>query len=148
MKTNKIVIDLLKQIYKNKDVMRIMYGFEGDYIYLSPDGYVGYKIPNKDFFIDMKKAVPDRVPIENIVKKYLNDKNHEDAFLTNDIKKVDKVKCTAIKISNDKTCVWVNEKFLKEFDKDCTFKILSPKSPIFIYENEEMAGFVMPIKID
>ena len=70
---------------------------------------------------------------------------------SNEIRKVNtgfsKKEISVVKITNDNTYAWINETYLKEFEVDCTFKISSPKSPVFVYEEDELVGLILPVHV-
>ena len=44
--------------------------------------------------------------------------------------------------------IYVDEKLLKNFDlPNCTFKGIGATAGLFVYENEIMVGFVLPIRL-
>lgn len=104
-----------------------------------------YRIPKNLWLIDFDKALPDKCPLDN-PKKFMTDNNTEIARMTNERRVIEKD--TVIKFVSDKSYAWINEKLLKVFDLDnSSFKLSSPKSPVFIYENEKIVGLVLPVFI-
>ena len=149
MKVTKILTDLLKQVEKG-DLSRVFYGADKEYTFYSPDGHRGYKIPSNRFLVDLEKALPNRAPVADF-KKFLRDEDSYPAYKTNEIRKINnpygKKTIDVVKISNGDKYAWINEVYLKEFDVDCTFKISSPKSPVFIYEDDELVGLILPVHV-
>lgn len=138
----KIMTDFLKQVSKD-DTARVLFGIDEEFTYLSPDGYRCFVIPNDKFLIDLSKAVPYKLPIENIKEKFFNDQNSREAVKTIKLTRVGN--SNVIAIANDEVTTWVREDYLKEFAKDCTFKISSPKSPVFVYEKNILVGMILPV---
>lgn len=145
MKLNKIMTNVLKISADEKKSKVFIYGIDKGYVYFSPDGLRMYKIAEKDFLIDLGKAFPHKTPI-NDPKKMMNDSDAEPAVKTNEVKLYEKF--TVIKIKSEKSQAWVNVDYLKDFDTDCTFKIMDEKSPVFVYEYEELVGLILPVKIE
>lgn len=146
MKITKILTDILKRIEKgNTDKM--IFGSEYGCTYFSPDGYKCYVISDEKFLIDLAK-ISNREPITDFRKKFFSlIDGSKDAYKTGEIvQDIDgKTKINRIRICNENTFVWINENHLKEFNDDCTFKISSPKNPVYVFENETLVGLVLPI---
>ena len=142
MKITKIMTDLLKAVEKKKTI-NYLYGMDDEYIYLFVGGHKIFKIHKELFLIDLSKALPDKSPLEN-PSKFFKDYNFDEAWKTDELKILDN-KITAIKLVSENSHVWINEKFLKDYDSNCTFKISNIKSPVFVYENEIIVGLILPI---
>lgn len=145
MKVTKIMTDLLKLVEKKK-TMTCNYGMDDNYIYFTPDGYRIFKICKPLFLIDLKKALPDKIPLVNPGYFFKAD-NLEDGKKTGEMRIIDDLKGTVTKIESEHSHAWVNEKYLKEFDTDCSFKIGTPKQPVLIYEHDEVVGVICPVNV-
>lgn len=143
MRITKIMTDLLKAVDKKK-VQTYNYGADDDYIYILPDGYRGYRIPKELFLIDLEKALPNKTPLYD-PSKIFDDSNTESAVKTNEIRAIDKGH--VVKIKGETTHVWLNVEYLKEFETNCTFKVIKPTSPVYVYEYEELVGVVLPVRM-
>lgn len=143
MKVTKIMTDLLKLVEKKK-TMNCNYGMDENYIYFNPDRYRMFKIYKPLFLIDLKKALPDKIPFTDPSNFFKAD-NLEEGYKTNEMRVVDSLKGTIVKIKSEHSHAWVNEKYLKEFEADCSFKIGKPNQPIFIYEHDEFVGMVCSV---
>ena len=65
----------------------------------------------------------------------------------NDIKKLDN-KITVRAFTNGKENIYLDERLIKNFDlKNSTFKGKGARSVVYIYENEVMVGFLLPINV-
>lgn len=144
MKINKLMADILKIVGNAKKSLAFNYGTDSEYVYFTPDGYRVYKIPQKDFLIDLGKAFPDRTPLSN-PKKMLDDSNTEPAVKTNEIRVIGKG--NVVKIKSENTHAWVNVDYLKEFEPECTFRVIKPNAPVFVYEYEELVAIVLPVRV-
>ena len=83
---------------------------------------------------------------ESTIKMILDDKDAEDVYLSQECVKEDKnvVRC----FKNGDLKIYVNEKHLKNFDlSNCTFKGTGATNGVFVYENEIMVGYVMPMRL-
>lgn len=145
MKVTKIMTDLLKLVEKEKTTS-CNYGMDENYIYFAPDGYRIFKIYKSLFLIDLKKALPDKSPLKDPSYFFKAD-NLEDGYKTNEMRVIDG-KGTAVKIESEHSHAWVNEKYLKEFEADCSFKIGKPNQPVLIYEHDETVGMVCPVNME
>ena len=136
----------------NKEA-RIDLGTYGDKIVVLLDvGRYGYILDKSDFIFDVKtlKRDPDfndgmYFNFEKIART-LNE--CVDATLTNDFKSVDKNAIRRVAISNG--CeAWIPDKQLKRFNPRYTkFKAYNGLSPIFIYEESELVGVIMPVRVE
>lgn len=143
MNVIKIMTDLLKAVGKDKTAT-CNYGVDEEYIYFLPDGYRGYRIPKLLFLIDLEKALPNKTPLNN-PSKFFDDKLAELAVKTNEIRVIGKD--NVVKIKGETSHAWLNVNYLKEFGPDCTFKVVSPKSPVYVYEWEKLVGIVLPVRV-
>ena len=142
MKITKILTDLLKSVEKKK-VLEINYSYQGDYIAFLPDGHRAYRIHKNDFLIDLAKALPDKQPLS--LTNVFDDSHAQDAIKTNELREIDKK--TVVKIAGYNVHAWVNTAYLKEFEDDCTFKVTGEKCPVYVYEQGELVGLVLPVDI-
>ena len=148
MKLANIHVDILKKDLSRRKDKKIHYAVDQKkgLIFCSLDPAVGYSIKCADFKIDVNKlndlAYHERIDYfypnaaivkpalkENIIKVFNN--NGKDITIT--------------KIGNK----WVDVKLLAYFDKDATF-MTDPNSTIsiiWVYENDELCGLVMPARV-
>lgn len=147
MKIDKILMDFFKKIGR-MDSLRVLYYEDPEYMYFSPDGFRAYKIPVNKFVFDMSKALPKHEPTESI-KKFFDDSNSQPGEKTSELRIVPEGKKdkSIVKIANSKTYAWVKMDYLREYESYCTFKISSPKSPVFVYEGDELVGLVLPVNV-
>ena len=143
MNTLKIQSDLMKRRETN-DAGRYFYNVSNDYVYYSPDGFVMYRIPENRFYLDVEKVFKDITPFN--AKALWKPDDSKQAYKTGDIKIM--TQGNVAKIKNESDVVWVNERLLKNFDSDCSFYITNSKSAVYIEENNELVGMVMPMKIN
>lgn len=148
MKLVNIQMDILKKDMSRLKGKRIHYAVDQKkgLIFCTPNSIVGYFIKCEDFKIDIDKlnelayheridyfypdaAIVKPAPKENITKVF--NSNGKDITIT--------------KIGNK----WVDVKLLAYFDKDATFMSdpNSTTSMIWVYENDELCGLVMPVRV-
>lgn len=148
MKLVNIQMDILKKDMSRLKGKRIHYAVDQKkgLIFCTPNSIVGYFIKCEDFKIDIDKlnelayheridyfypdaAIVKPAPKENITKVF--NSNGKDITIT--------------KIGNK----WVDVKLLAYFDKDATFMSdpNSTTSMIWVYENDELCGLVIPVRV-
>lgn len=80
------------------------------------------------------------------IEMILDDKDAEDVYLSQECVKEDKKMIRCFK--NGDLKIYVDEKHLKNFDlSNCTFKGTGATNGVFVYENEIMVGYVMPMRL-
>lgn len=148
MKLANIQVDILRKDLSRRKDKRIHYAVDQKkgLIFCAPDATVGYFIKCEDFKIDVNKlnnleyheridyfypaaAIVEPAPKGNTTT-ILNDKGKD---------------ITITKIGNK----WVNVKLLAYFDKNATFMSdpNSTTSTIWVYENDELCGLVLPERV-
>ena len=148
----KVQTDILKAVCKGntRKVLRfVAKSLDGNEIYLicGDKGSHFYILEKEIFFLDYEKLV-DEVgevqsnTIQNILKGI--DKT-EHGYRTNQLIYIETIKGNGVILKSEKYEVVVNEKLLKNFDKNCTFHLSGDLSPVYIYEDCVLAGVVLPI---
>lgn len=143
MNISNIMCDIVKKISKNKND-RLLYGFYDGFVFYSPDGFVMYKIPENSFLLDAAKTFGNRAPCD--VKRVFRPENSKPAVMGADLKKAEDGR-TLVAIVNDECRVWIDRAFLKHFNKSCTFMIESPLKPVYVVENEDEVGLILPVRV-
>ena len=80
--------------------------------------------------------------IQNILKGV--DKA-ELGYRTDQLIYIPSIKGNGVILKSEKYEVLINEKLLKNFDKNCTFHLSGDLSPVYIYEGCVLVGVVLPI---
>lgn len=106
---------------------------------LLTDSYRLYILKDDDFILDKSKL--RKVDLS----KFINDEGYILGYVTNDLKFINKDIIRVIKSSDDSIVINVNDNYLKYFDR-FEIKVKSDHDPVYIYENDEMVGLVLPIK--
>lgn len=148
MKLANIQVDILKKDLSRLKDKRIHYAVDRkkDLIFCTPNSIVGYFIKCEDFKIDVGKlnepAYHERIdyfyPDITVVKPA--PKENVTTILNDNGKDI-----TITKIGNK----WVNVKLFAYFDKNATFMSdpNSTISTIWVYENDELCGLVLPERV-
>ena len=148
----KVQTDILKAVCKgnaHKVLRFVSKSLDGNEIYLIC-GDIGshfYILEKKIFFLDYEKLL-DEVgevqshTIQNILKGV--DKS-EQSYRKNQLIYIESIKGNGVILKSEKYEVLVNEKLLKNFDKNCTFYLSGDLSAVYIYESCVLVGVVLPI---
>ena len=148
----KVQTDILKAVCKGNvhNVLRsVAKSLDGNEIYLicGDTGSHFYILKKDFFFLDYEKLV-DKVGelqshvIQNILKGI--DKA-EPGHRTDQLIYLENIKGNGVILKSEKYEVVVNEKLLRNFDKNCTFHLSGDLAPVYIYEGCVLAGVVLPI---
>ena len=138
-------VEVLKEGLKNKNT--VIYGVLLDNVIIGNSNRL-YIIPKKKCAVDLTNIDSNNVKIfpETTLKNFINDNLYENVTLTDD-KKVSGKKTLRVFRKGDEN-IYVDETLIKYFDlKNSTFKGHNSKSPIYIYEDYNMVGLVLPVLI-
>ena len=148
----KIQTDILKALCKGnvKKVLQCVAKSEnGNKIYLiSGDKASHLYILEKDFlFLDYEMLVEKVGELQsNILQNIL--KGVDKAELgekTKQLEYIPAIKGNGVFLKSEKYEVVVDEKLLKNFDKNCTFYLSGDLSAVYIYEGYVLVGVILPI---
>ena len=116
-----------------------------DKIFICPQGHYFIAILKVQFYMDKEKVFKNITPING--KSFLNPDNLQMATDRHTIVVADvKAKMKLHKFVIGDEVIFLDENNLKYFDlEDSTFKGTNRKNPIYIYENEELVGMVLPV---
>ena len=148
----KVQTDILKAVCKgnvHKVLRCVAKSLDGNKIYLvcGDKGSHFYILEKDFFFLDYEKLV-DKVgdlqshTIQSILKGI--DKA-ELGYRTGQLIYIENIKGNGVILKSEKYEVVVNEKLLKNFDKNCTFHLSGDLAPVYIYEGYVLAGVILPI---
>ena len=148
----KVQTDILKAVCKGnarKVLKFVAKPLDGNEIYLicGDRGSHFYILEKENFFLDYEKLV-DNVGelqshiIQNILKGI--DKS-EPGDRTDQLIYIEDIKGNGVILKSEKYEVVVNEKLLKNFDKNCTFYLSGDLSSVYIYEGCVLTGVVLTI---
>jgi len=158
MNYTKIQQDLVKELVKkptNRTFVKVgkYKKFDDEYIFICT-GYVGLFIPERYFYLDYEKLVVELGEMTQTVIEGFVKTNLYDAYKTDEVRMLPKNRtkklgpCTFYKVPDKEDKVLVSDELMKYFDGDTTYKGTIRKAPIFVYENEELVGFALPINYD
>jgi len=147
MKFIKIQQDLIKNIVTEKGETQSVQEM-GDDLIAVINKFNVYFIPRILWFLDtekMRKRYSRKLDIDAILS-FTND--YGAAQLTGDLKLVTegRRKVTLLKVANEKTHCWVNQKLLSMFDNP-SFYVKNSESLIQVQENDTLVGLVCPYAI-
>ena len=148
----KVQTDILKAVCKgnpHKVLRFVAKSLDENEIYLicGVNGSHFYILEKEIFFLDYEKLVDEvgevqSYTIQNILKGI--DKA-EQGYRTDQLIYIEAIKGNGVILKSEKYKVVVNEKLLKNFDKNCTFHLSGDLSPVYIYEGCVLVGVVLPI---
>ena len=139
-------VEVLKEALNVKRKHRVVYGTLNDKVIIGNDTRL-YVIPKKDCAIDLTNVFCVHVLQESTLKGFVNDSECEELTLMNDIRVLED-QITLRVFTNGKENIYLDERLIKNFDlKHSTFKGKGPRSVVYIYENEVMVGFLLPVRI-
>ena len=148
----KVQSDILKAVCKgnaHKVLRFVAKSLDGNVIYLvcGDAGSHFYILEKEKFFLDYEKLVSEvgevqSHTIQNILKGI--DKA-EPGYKTDQLIYIPSIKGNGVILKSEKYEVVVNEQFLKNFDKNCTFYLSGELAPVYIYEDCVLAGVILPI---
>lgn len=147
MKYMKFQQDLLKAAdardWRNKAFNYPWFETE-DKIIICPEGHYIMAIWKGLFYLDKEKIFKGKAPFNG--EYLINPDNLETAVDTHSTVTLTGLKKCLHKFTVGEESVFLDENNLKYFDlNSSTFKGTNRKSPIYIYENEEMVGAVLPV---
>lgn len=135
-------VEVLKEALNRKH--KVIYGILDDKVIIGNDTRL-YVIPKEECGIDLTNVACVQVLQESTLKNFVNDNECTEIELTNDIR-VEENKRTLRVFTNGKENIYLDERLIKNFDlKNSSFKGKNARSIVYIYEDEVMVGFVLPI---
>lgn len=154
MKIEKIQSELLKAAMKNhRHPFRhaVTLDEENKCVYvIDENGSMCMKISSHMFMLDIEKLNEMRHGI-NIKSAQAFFKNIDDsvpASLSGEIRALKSGECAKVVSADGEKFTWVNKKFLKYFENDCTFAVRGATAPVFVLEHGECVGLIMPVRVN
>lgn len=147
----KIQTDILKALCKdnvNKVLQRVAKSEDGNEIYFVLSSHL--YILQKDFlFLDYERLVYKTGELQNnTLQNILKGADKaEPGYRTNRLICMGSIG-NGVSLKSENYEVVVNEKLLKNFDKNCTFRLSGDRSPVYIYEGCVLAGVILPLVIN
>lgn len=152
----KIQNEILKGLCKDnvsKVLQKVVKSENGEEIYLICGDNRGthfYILEQNLFFLDYERLV-DKVgelqgkAFQSILKGV---DEAEPGYRTGQLIYIESIKGNAVFLKSENYEVVVDEKLLKNFDKNCTFHLSGDLSPVYIYEGCVLAGVILPIALN
>ena len=145
----KIQTDILKALCKdnvNKVLQCVAKSEDGNEIYFISGSHL-YTLQKDFLFLDYERLVDkagevQSITIHNILKGV--DKA-ELGYKTDQLIHMESIKGNGVILKSEKYEAVINENFLKNFDKNCTFYLSGDLAPVYIYEGYVLAGVILPI---
>ena len=148
----KVQRDILNAVCKgntHKVLRFVAKSLDGNEIYLicGDNGSHFYILKKEIFFLDYEKLVDEVGEVQShTIQNILKDIDKaEPGYRTDQLIYIENIKGNGIILKSDKYEVVVNEQFLKNFDKNCTFYLSGELAPVYIYEDCVLAGVILPI---
>lgn len=112
-------------------------------IIVTMDGYVAYFFNSTDFYIDKSKMEKN-----DHLKNFYDVVKDQEPITPTGISKKIKTGMT-VELENKNFKVYIDEKFIKIFDKveNLGFVGKGETKPVYVYEFDELVGFIMPIRM-
>lgn len=144
MNVTNIMIELLKEAKKDK-LNKYFIKENGEAVYLSEAHYI-YKIRRDDFLLDVNKLIEKGIKRSFSIEKYFTPTDTREAKKTGYTKELEKIG-KLVEFECEENFIYIDERFLKNYDKNATFKGTNGKSPLYVLENDEVVGLILPINI-
>ena len=126
------------------------YGRIAGDIWIFPNDYMAYVIPEEEFYLDIEKVFDDKNPI-NLEHLYKESQQAEGAYFSEItyIKKQGRTQTVEVyRRTEGSGSVWIDTQFTKGFNMlCCKYGMIDSRKPLFIYAENTMAliGVVLPI---
>jgi hypothetical protein len=143
---NKIQADILKarleEILKDKKGLKIPYKRVMKDVWISMDGAVLYRIPERFLIIDIEKL--DRPPMDGITNIIEESEEYRDCKPTGITMKKENLDCVVYELDGEQ--IYINKKLMANFDKDCVIRSKGWQYPHHVYENGLFVGVVCGVR--
>ena len=149
----KIQNEILKGLCKDnvsKVLQKVVKSENGEEIYLICGDNRGthfYILEQNLFFLDYERLVDKVGELQNNTLQNIL-KGADEAELgekTKQLEYISAIKRNGVFLKSENYEVVVDEKLLKNFDKNCTFHLSGDRSPVYIYEGCVLAGVILPL---
>lgn len=135
---------------KKSDWLGYKYGKIAGDIWIFPNDYMAYVIPETEFYLDVDKVFDDKNPV-NLKHLYEESQQAEGAYFSEMkyIKKQGRTQTVEVyRRTEGSGSVWIDSQFTKGFNMlCCKYGMIDSRRPLFIYAEDTMAliGVVLPI---
>lgn len=147
----KLQTNLLKQAEAHRTRGKAFdwhYGTTEEHVYIT-DGRFAVRIPTSCFYLDINRVFSKQTPMNSMPVLFEKGEAAQPAERTGK-EQVVQDKRRAVCFETAQSDIWVDIKFLEYFDNDeyTSYRATDYKSPVYIYEGEELAGLVLPMIIN
>ena len=150
MNYEKIQNKVLKSAFKRDAELkpfRFKWGMYDDSVVIINETASGlFIIPKNRFYLDIQQVFGCAEPVP--VEKIINKSEVKDIILTDTFINTDNGMLGVFKQLNNDEPIYYDSKLLKEYGKltNPHYKGTDAKSPILIYEGEDMVGLILPVR--
>lgn len=124
------------------------YGKIAGDIWIFPNDYMAYVIPEEEFYLDIEKVFDDKNPV-NLEHLYKESQQAEGAYFLQRTHRKDIDRFIEVyKQTDGPGKLWIDANLTKSFNMlCCKYGMIDSKRPLFIYAEDTMAliGVVLPI---
>lgn len=126
------------------------YGRIAGDVWIFPNDYMAYVIPETEFYLDVDKVFDDKNPV-NLEHLYKESQQAEGAYFLQLTHLKDKGRSKAVEVykqTDGPGKLWIDANLTKGFNMlRCKYGMIDSKKPLFIYAEDTMAliGVVLPI---
>lgn len=147
MKYLKLQTTLLKEAHKRDERSKQFdwhYATSEDNVYIT-DAFFAICIPKDAFYLDVERVFRKQTPMSSMPSLFEKAQDAKKAIRTGTLEKVDKRTLELFKVGEED--VWADTKLLDWFDNDeyVTYMGTDYKSPIYILEDGDVVGLVLPV---
>lgn len=141
-------VDMLK---KHGKIIRLAYSNDGEYTYITLDGFVAYKIPNFEFLIDIEVYMDsDFVNDKTLIRFFDKAEDAVDSKLVGIIPPdmtPENFKKGLVHLNNGEDDSYYDYKLFKQFiGSEFTYKSGRNINPCYIYQNEVLIALILPVR--
>lgn len=147
MKYLKLQTTLLEEAHKRDERSKQFYWYYAtseDNVYVT-DVFFAICIPKGVFYLDVEQVFRNRAPMKSMPSLFEKAQGAKEVIRTGTLEKVDKRTLELFKVGEQD--VWADTKLLNWFDNDeyVTYMGTDYKSPIYILEDGDVVGLVLPV---
>ena len=138
-------IKLYKELLDMYDKGKQLYFEEVENLLYISDSYRVWALDKRDCLLNIENLQFKKVDLTHFME--VKD-GYVDGYKLSEMKEIDgKIGVYIQSNSDDSIKALINKKFLNVFEKNCEFRIKDDKSPIYIYENDNLVGLILPMRI-
>ena len=137
-------VEVLKEALNGKRKHKVIYGTLDDKVIIGNDIRL-YVISKEECAIDLTNVACVQVLHESTLKRIVNDNECDKLTLTNNLEVLDDKRTLRVFTNGEKN-IYLDDCLMNNFDlKHSTFKGKGARNIVYIYEDYNMVGLVLPI---